>query len=195
MREFFNRMATSFVNLSNQATELSQLRQDFEQTKSKVDTLVNENERLRGEIYTLVAERDNLKETLTRVQRESEDWARVADESQKAADQSRAQVNGLKDDNEYAWTMVRQNATEHDKARQELQEAQAQKDQLEAAIQERDGKIAELNSTVNSLTAQVHDISQDRVYWRDRANGFEHANSILEQRLKKIQSVFDQAQS
>lgn len=66
MRTFAERMVSSFVSLSDQARQLTELqaemntiKQDMDYQRSRLEAVLNENASLQSQIQTLVAERDN----------------------------------------------------------------------------------------------------------------------------------------
>jgi chromosome segregation ATPase len=58
MRQFAEKVITSFVSLSEQARELVNLRQTVNDMKTTLEKLVGDNDGLRAQVETLVVERD-----------------------------------------------------------------------------------------------------------------------------------------
>ncbi len=67
MRQFAERMVTSFVDLSKQSRELVELQARFSSLEYRVNELVGSNERLKAQIDTIIAERDKARQEVAEV--------------------------------------------------------------------------------------------------------------------------------
>lgn len=97
MRNFAERMVTSFVSLSEQAkelvavrNELNGLRSEINYQKDRLEAVLNENSSLQSQIQTVVAERDNAR-------REQADNLALAKQYEQERDEARHRVQRLQE--------------------------------------------------------------------------------------------------
>lgn len=158
MRNFFEDVVTSFVGLSEQAQELAKLRQDFNDLVNKVDTQVQENERLHKsaqDAWNLVAMLE---------QEKAEQRNKIADQEQKLTDQNN-QIAAYCNDISIANNRIAELEANYTNASNTLNE-------LRASYADAQDRITALSTEVNSLTYQLSQSNQETEYVkaeRDRA--------------------------
>ena len=163
MRNFFDRFATSFVSLSQQATQLADLQSRFNDLDARVASLVGDNERLRNQVQTLVAERD-----AARVDAQ-EAW-KIAEEEGTAKDNALRRVHELEG---------------------QLQSSRERIDRLDADCNRAWSKVADTERTNIELTESLARAERNaKEGWNAFEAANEKANALAS-RLAKVRASFD----
>lgn len=174
MRSFFDRIATGFVSLSEQAKALAELRPEVDQIRRELDQLRAERESLRDQIDTLVSERDTARREVV----EAHDTARAEREryANSEADLA-ATAESYARDLEVAKDRIRTLEVANDQSRKAVQDAETTVTDLRRKVEDMGYAAANSQRSIDSMTGEVE-------YWRSRAKDFEgkvtQIRSVLE---------------
>jgi chromosome segregation ATPase len=164
MRSFFDRIATQFVSLSEQARELSDLKVKVDDMNHRLDTVTNENERLRTDLkaawevaYAVEKERDEARKT-------------VQERDNTIADL------------EYRMASLREVADK---------EANIIRDQADK-LASQEGTIAEMRTTIQDLQGQLSQRTQQHAEVTDDRDQWQRAHSELTERHRNVMTALQQ---
>lgn len=174
MREYFDRIATSFVGLSAQARELVSVRETVNNLSNRIDQLVAETSKLKGDV-------NEAYELMRMVERERDDAKRQLAETETA-------------NNNQMVTIIAQ-ASEIESLRQQLQHVIVERDAERETVSNLQVEAANRTSEINSLSTELDRVRDNRNYWRDQADAIKQDKDKVETfyleasaRLDKIRS-------
>src|SRR5882757_3308291 len=149
MREYFDRIATSFVGLSAQARELVAVRETVNNLSNRIDQLVAETSKLKGDV-------NEAYELMRMVERERDDAKAQLERSQSVVAGQQGTIDAQ--------------APQIESLRQQLQLAIAERDGERETVSNLTASLDRERSSVASIGDELSRTKDNRNYWRDQAD-------------------------
>jgi chromosome segregation ATPase len=170
MREFFERIVSSFVGLSEQAQKVEDLTQRVNDMQNRISHLEWENGNLKRDLESQI-------ETVNRVQAQN-------DATELELHNSREHTHAL------AETIVMRDkrVAELDQARQEAWDHANQRDQ---ELQVAENRISDQEALIADLRQQLQTVTEDRDGWQRAAHKAETEAKEVKVNLERIQAILN----
>lgn len=187
MRSFADRMVTMVVSHSEQARDLSDLRDRFNTLDSDVRRIKDINENQRQQIDILVSERDQLRSRNDSMAKEVSDLYELSNETdtklksaQQSADSWKASYDSTCRD------LSEANNRNHDLGNK--------LGQVEAELNQARQALAEREQTNNWLNSRLKDTTADRDHYKDQWHQCEYELKATKEAMATVQNAFGKLQ-
>lgn len=178
MNEFFSKIVSSFVGLSQQAAELVEVRRAVETIEAKLATIVTENERLREDNGKL-QERIN-----TLGQEVSDAWS-----NNRSISAERDEFRRIAESNQVAWESAVKQAEDEARRRQDLEMRLVE---AQETIRHKEQEYTALRQEHTEQTNELRVTGENRDWWKTQHSDSTNAYNALAERYAGVKTKLDE---
>lgn len=195
MRAFFERFATTFVNLSSQAGELVSVKASLNGIESRLQSVLDETASLRNQVQTLVAERDKARTEVSEVTQLLRLAEGERDKIKSELEASHRECEALERKRNTREEEYRALYESYSKQQQELVTTRNELTVIKESLSKREHDITTLRESLERESTYANTMYKERGTQETRAVKAESEREVLKARLAKVQAIFTEAQA